>query len=81
MITRDTAFELKHFRLELTIKPVDTYLFKVNNRNTRTTSEIYSKLTIKTPERHHRRRYSVFVVNFGQIIHIVLVILLLTLNK
>ena len=27
------------------------YLFKVNNRNTRKTCEIYSKLTIKTPER------------------------------
>ena len=27
------------------------YLFKINNRNTRKTCEIYSKLTIKTPER------------------------------
>ena len=29
------------------------YMFKVNNRNTRTKCEIYSKLTIKTPERRH----------------------------
>ena len=27
------------------------YLLKVNNENTRTICEIYSKLTIKTPER------------------------------
>ena len=29
------------------------YMFKVNNRNTRTRSEICSKLTKKTPERRH----------------------------
>ena len=28
------------------------YMFKVINRNNRTRSEISSKLTIKTPERH-----------------------------
>ena len=31
--------------------PVGNYMFKVNNRNTRTRCEICSKLTIKTPER------------------------------
>ena len=31
--------------------PVDIYLLKVNNRNTKTRCEICSKLTIKTPER------------------------------
>ena len=30
--------------------PADNYMFKVNNRNTRTRCEISSKLTIKTPE-------------------------------
>ena len=30
--------------------PVGIYMFKVNNRNTRTRCEICSKLTIKTPE-------------------------------
>ena len=33
--------------------PADIYMFKVNNRNTRTRCEIRSKLTIKTPERRH----------------------------
>ena len=31
--------------------PTGNYMFKVNNRNTRTRCEICSKLTIKTPER------------------------------
>ena len=31
--------------------PAGIYLFKANNRNTRTMCEICSKLTIKTPER------------------------------
>ena len=30
--------------------PAGNYMFKVNNRNTRTRCEICSKLTIKTPE-------------------------------
>ena len=33
------------------IYPAGNYMFKVNNRNTRTRCEICSKLTIKTPER------------------------------
>ena len=61
--------------------PASVYLLKVNNRNTRTRCEICSKLTIKTPERRHWRRYSVFIVNFEHISHLVLVLLLLTLNK
>ena len=43
--------------------------------------EICSKLTIKTPERRHRRLSGVFIVNVEQISHVVLVFLLLTLNK
>ena len=40
-------------------------MFKVNNRNTRTRCEIWSKLTIKTPERRYFTPCSsVFVVNF-----------------
>ena len=35
------------------IYPAGIYLFKVNNRNTRTRCVICSKLTIKTPERRH----------------------------
>ena len=34
--------------------PTGNYMFKVNNRNTRTRCEICSKLTIKIPERRHR---------------------------
>ena len=40
--------------------PVDIYLLKVNNRNTRTRCEICSKLTIRIPE----RRPSVSIVSF-----------------
>ena len=43
------------------------WLFKVNNRNTRTRCEIYSKLTIKTPERRQWRRFGVSIVNFEQV--------------
>ena len=32
--------------------PATIYLLKVNNRNTKTRCEIFSKLTIKTPERY-----------------------------
>ena len=60
--------------------PVGIYLLNVNNRNTRTSCEICSKLTIKTPERHHWRHSDVFIVNFEHILHLVLVFLLLTLN-
>ena len=34
--------------------PANIYLFKVNNRNARKRCEIFSKLTIKTPERRQR---------------------------
>ena len=56
-------------------------LLKVSKRNTRSMCAIYSKLTIKTPEQHHRRRSGVFIFNFEQISLIVVVFLLLTLNK
>ena len=47
-----------------TFFPAGNYLLKVNNRNTRKRCEICSELTIKIPEH----------------IHLVLVLLLLTLN-
>ena len=50
-----------------------------NNRNTRTSSEICSKLTIKTPEQCHWCCFGVFV-NFEQFSQTVLVFLLLTLS-
>ena len=48
------------------IYPAVNYMFKVNNRNTRTVCEICSKLTIKTPEWRHWRIgvwTSAFVIN------------------
>ena len=81
--------------------PLGIYMFKVNNRNTRTRCEICSKLALKTPERcrhllaqskHWKyendvwylfkvnNKYTktsltsgVFIVNFEQISHIMLV--------
>ena len=49
--------------------PAGNYMFKVNNRNTRTRCEIYSKLTIKIPERRLWRLLMAFVsiVYFEQI--------------
>ena len=60
--------------------PTGIYLLKVNNRNTSTRCEIFSKLTIKTPKRRHWRRFGVFFVNFEQSSHFVIVLLLITLN-
>ena len=41
--------------------PVNIYLFKVNNRNTRKKCKIRSKLTIKTPERREYLCESLFL--------------------
>ena len=60
------------------IDPIGIYIFKVNNRNTRTRCEICSKLTIKnqinTPP-------GVFIGNFEHISHLVLLFLFLTLSR
>ena len=47
------------------------------HRNTRKRSKISSKLTIKTPERLYWRRSGVLIVNFKDISHRFLVVLLL----
>ena len=47
------AERIEKEEVKLQLKEVNlagNYMFKVNNRNTRTRCEIYSKLTIKTPE-------------------------------
>ena len=69
----ESDFQIK----SLSRNPAVNYLFKVNDRNTRTRCEICLKLTIKTPEQRHY----VFVVNFEHISHLVLVFLLFTLNR
>ena len=50
------------------IYPAGIYLLKVSNRNTRTSCEICSRLTIKIPERRYRR----FFVNFEHMSHLAL---------
>ena len=61
--------------------PAGIYLFKANNKNTRTMRKICSKLTLKTLKQRHWRRSGVFIVKSEQISHIVLVFPSLTLNK
>ena len=41
---------------------------------------ICSKLTVKTLERRHIRRFDVFIVNFEYVLQVLLAFLLLTLN-
>ena len=60
----------RNIKSESIVYPTGNYMFKVNNGNTRTRCEIFSKLTIKT-----------FIVNFESISHLVLVFLLLTLSR
>ena len=45
-------------------EPAGIYLFKVNNANTSTMYEIFSKLSIKTPEQRCWRGSDVFIDNF-----------------
>ena len=61
--------------------PIGNYMFKVNNKNTRTRCETCSNLTIKTPERRQRLCLGVSIVSFEHISHLVLVFLLLTSSR
>ena len=53
------------------------YFFKINNENTRTISGICSRLITKTTKQCQRLSSGIFIVNFEQISHIVLMFLLL----
>ena len=53
-------------------------MFKIKKKNTGTRCEICSKLTIKTPE---RRQFYISISNSEHVLHFVLVLLKLTLNK
>ena len=55
--------------------PANIYLFKINNRNIRKRCEIYSNLTMKTPERDQRRS-RVFIVKFECISNLFLLFLM-----
>ena len=48
-LLRESIYQYQH--ISTTTIPANTYLFKVNNRNTRKKFEICSKLTIETPKR------------------------------
>ena len=64
--------------------PAGNYMFKSNNRNTKTRCEICSKLTIKTPERCQictKVTGGVFIVNFENTSHLVLMFLLWILSR
>ena len=63
------------------LNPAAIYMFKVINRNTPARCEICSELIIKTPIRRLWRRFSVVIVNFEYISHLVLVFQLLTLSR
>ena len=78
--TSSQWFYAKHV-CRVTSYPAGNYLFQVNNRNTSTRCEIYSKLTIKTPERRQYCRSGVFIVNFEHIPRLNLVFLLFTLSR
>ena len=56
------------------MNPAGIYLFKVNNRNSRKSCEICSKLTIK------RRRSVVFIIKYEHVSYVFLLFLLLTLS-
>ena len=49
------------------VNPGGNVMFKVNNRNTRTRSEICSRLTMKTTGRCQWRRSNGFIVKFEHI--------------
>ena len=59
-------------------KPAAIYFSVSTGENTGTLSEIGSKLTIKTPERRQHHRSGIFIFNFKQILHTLLVF---TFNK
>ena len=75
------SFYLKLWELFLHYYTISIYLLKVNNANPRTMCKTCSKLTIKAPERRHWRRSGVFIVNFEQVLHTVLVFLVFDFEK
>ena len=80
MAPRRRFLSVSGFLLKWHTQPAFT-CSKFNNKITRTSCEIYSKLTIKTPERRQWCRFGVFIVIFEHISHLVPVFLLLTLSR
>ena len=77
--SKKALFALKNF-FKINYNPAGNYMFKVNNRDTRTRCKICSNLTIMTTKRHQWRRSGVFIANFEDVSHLVL-FLLLTLSR
>ena len=63
------------------VAPAGKCMFRFNNSNTRARCEISSKLKIKTPRWCYWCRSGVFIVNFENISHLVLMFLLLPLSR
>ena len=59
------SIKMQEYTDEMKTHPVVVYLFKVNNKNTRTMFEICSKLTIKTLEWRQWRHY-VLLLTFSK---------------
>ena len=72
-----------HWRLSryLSIILARIYLFNFTMKTPEQLVKSVKKITIKTPKRHQWRLSGVFIVNFEQILHIVLLFHFLTLNK
>ena len=88
-VPRNNIFKWSQFKVqrekEKKISPsknvaAKIYLFIVNNKNTRKTCEICSKVTIKTPKRRQWHRSGIFIVNFEHISPLFLALLYLTLK-
>ena len=69
------------FRNLMIGKPTGNCMFNVHKRNIIARCEICSKLTIKTPEKRHLHRSTLFNVNFEHISHLTLVFVMLTLTR
>ena len=74
LILTDLLATLKKYNF-----PANIYLFKVCNRNTRKRYKLYSRLSIKTPERRQCHSSGIFFVNFEHISHLFL-LSIITLN-
>ena len=53
----------------MTTELYNQQIFTCSKRSSRKSCEICSKLTVKTPEQRHWRRFCVFIVNFEHISH------------
>ena len=72
----DICLDLFSFFFFFFLSTVGNYMFKVKKRNTRTSCETCSNLTIKTPEQRQWLRSGVFIVNLEHISDLALVFLL-----